>query len=161
MSAAPASDAHALEIKLARALTDAVVPQESPFFDDLLAARQKPSSKGKDHDLGFGVSAGDVVAITFVLIDLSKPIFRFIWDNAKDATGALIKDASENAKTLIEKKMSTWLDHKLNGPAPVTLSSSQLEELIAKVGREAAALKLDPSALGRLDKTLRSAFVQQ
>jgi hypothetical protein len=161
MPVAPVPDAHALEIKLARALTDAVVPQELPFFDDLVAVRGKPSSKGKDHSLGFGVSAGDVVAITFVLIDLSKPIFRFVWDNAKDATGALIKDASETAKTLIEQKMGTWLDHKLNGPAPVVLSASQLEELITNVEREARALKLDSATLGRLDQTLRSAFVRQ
>jgi hypothetical protein len=161
MTAAPIPISNPLEIKFARALTDAVAPEESPFFDDLLASIRNPPSKRKDHTLGFGVSAGDIAAVALVLIDLAKPILSFIWENAKDATGALIKDASEHAKTVIEEKMSTWLDHKLKGAPPLALSPGKLEELIEKVEKDAAALKLDASATTRLCDTLRSAFIEQ
>lgn len=161
MTDAPNSGYGALEVKLARSLTEAIVPVEAPFFDDLLAIAQKPPSKSKDHTLGFGVSAGDLAAITLLLIELAKPILRFIWDNSKDATGALIRDASENAKTVIEHKMGTWLEQKLKKPAPIVLSSDKLEELIATVERDATALKLDKDALSRLSDVLRSAFTQQ
>jgi hypothetical protein len=161
MTEAPIPNSDALEAGLARALTEAVAPQETPFFDDILAMTRKPRAKGKDHTLGFGVSAGDVAAITLVLIDLAKPILRFIWANAKDATGALIKDASQSAKMIIEQKMSVWLDHKLNGRAPISLPSGKLDELIATVEQQAVSLKLDAGALVRLSETLRSAFTQQ
>jgi hypothetical protein len=161
MTAAPIPNSDALEASLARALTDAVAPQESPFFDDILAMTRNPRAKRKDHTLGFGVSAGDVAAITLVLIDLAKPIIRFVWDNAKDATGALIRDASQNAKTIIEQKMSAWLDHKLNGRAPISLPSGKLDELIAAVEQQAVSLKLDSVALIRLLDILRSSFAQQ
>jgi hypothetical protein len=161
MTAAHFQDSNTLEIKLARALTDAVAPQESPFFDDLLATARNPPSKKKDHTLGFGVSAGDLAAVALVLIDLAKPILLFIWENAKDATGALIKDATQSAKTIIEEKMRTWVDHKLNGRPPIVLSSDKLDELIAKVEQDAALLKLDASATARLSNTLRSAFTQK
>ena len=159
MTGTPIPNSDALEAGLARALTEAVAPQESPFFDDILALTRKPRAKGKDYTLGFGVSAGDVAAL--VLIDLAKPIVRFVWENAKDATGALIKDASQNAKTIIEHKMSTWLDHKMNGRAPISLSSGKLDELITAVEQEAVSRKLDPAALVRLSETLRSTFTQQ
>jgi hypothetical protein len=96
-----------------------------------------------------------------VLIDLAKPILLFIWENAKDATGALIKDTTQDARTLIVQKVHTWLDHKLNGRPPFVISSANLATLITTVEQKAAALNLDAATTSRLSDTLRTAFTQK
>ncbi|MDA9414075.1 hypothetical protein XH81_04240 [Bradyrhizobium sp. CCBAU 25360] len=148
----------ALELQLGKALAATVAPEEIDFFDAIAAAPQQ-SGKRRDHELGFGVPSGDDLAtISAALLVLCKPILNFIWANAKDATGQLIKSATEQARLALEKRLGDWFASRFKKPSPITIAPEKLEELIAKLTVDAKSLDLDEAALLRLTTTLRDGF---
>jgi hypothetical protein len=149
------ADYSALELQLGQALVEAVAPEEMEFFD-AIAAAPKPSGKKRDHALGFGVPTGeDLGSISAALLVLCKPLLTFLWENAKDASGLLIKDLSEQARLALEKHLGEWFVRRFKRPRPVTISSDKVDELVAKLRNDAASLNLDEAALSRLTSTLR------
>jgi len=155
----PSSQAYSiLELQLGQALVATVAPEEIEFFDAIAAAPQQRSKK-RDHELGFGVPAGeDIATISATLLVLCKPILNFIWDNAKDATGQLIKNITEQARQVLEKRLGDWFTSRFQKPTPVTIPPEKLDELIAKLESDAKTLGLDETTLSRLTTTLRSGF---
>ncbi|UPK37901.1 hypothetical protein IVB18_11700 [Bradyrhizobium sp. 186] len=113
------ADYSVLELQLGQALVEAVAPEEMEFFD-AIAAAPKPSGKKRDHALGFGVPTGeDLGSISAALLVLCKPLLTFLWENAKDASGLLIKDLSEQARLALEKHLGEWFVRRFKKPDPL------------------------------------------
>jgi hypothetical protein len=153
MTAAAHSD---LEVQLGRTLTAQIAPDELPYFDEVVAAMAAPPAKRRDNPLGFGV--GDIGSVSAVLLVLCKPILDFIWENAKDSAGQLIKDAGSAARVAFENKLTQWMGRKLQKPAPITLPPEKLEHFIDSIKRESMAIGLDQAASSRLTAALRECF---
>jgi len=146
-----------IQHSLARTLVALVVPEEESLFDDLVKPSGPQRKKGRDHTLGFGVSAEQLAAASGLLA-ISKPILEFIWANAKDAAGDLIKDAAGEAKNILEKKMQRWIKSKFNEPPPVKLPAEKLALLVADIKADATKLGLDETTSDRLESVLRSSL---
>ncbi len=148
-----------LELQLGQALVATAAPEEMEYFDEIAAA-PKPSGKKRDHTLGFGLPAGEVGTISAAILVLCKPILAFIWDNACDAAGQLIKDASDQARTALEKRLGEWFTRHFKKPKPVTIPPDKLEEFIGTLKSNAASLNLDEDAFARLTAALRTSLQQ-
>jgi hypothetical protein len=102
-----------------------------------------------------------VGTISAALLVLCKPILAFIWDNAKDAAGQLIKDATDQARHALEKRLGDWFTRHFKKPSPVSVPSEKVDELIAKLKSDAASLNLDENASLRLITALRTGLQGQ
>lgn len=144
-----------LELSLGRTLTETVAPDKSPFFDDIVAVSTAPVKKRGDHELGFGISADDVGTVSAVLLVLSKPILTFIWENARDVAGQLIKDATDQVRLAFERRLSDWIKHRFHKPSPITVPPEKLDAFIETIKKDAGSAGLDQSATDRLVSALR------
>jgi hypothetical protein len=145
-----------LELDFAEALTASLAPEEVPYFKDLVVASDKPPKTRGDHELGFGVPAVDAGTVTAAMLVLCKPILEFIWDNAKDVAGQLVKDASDQARLQFELALKSWIKRHFNKPAPLEISPDKLETLSETLNSEAKSIGLDEDTTARLIATLKA-----
>jgi hypothetical protein len=149
-----------LEISMGRVLTDAVVPEETEFFDELIAQSGK-SALRRDHSLGFGVSAEASGAIAAILVGIGKIVLGFLWENGKDAVGNIVKDLSEELRTAIKARMKAWSDSKAKGTSPIVLSSESMTSLLATVKSKANERGMTQDETEKLCDTLSTLFLEK
>jgi hypothetical protein len=148
-----------LELTLGRALAYKVVPEEAPFFDEFIAAAGASKVHRKDRTLGFGGSVEDIGATCLVLYTLSRPLLHFIWENAKDSAGHLIRDTAESVRISFENHLRRWLDGGLTEPPPLKLPPDKVARIIEQLKKDAASLGLDEAASKHLETVLRNSFL--
>lgn len=146
-----------LELQLGQALLVTIAPEEEEYFDAIAAAPKSPTKK-RDHALGFGIPDGELGTVSAAILVLCKPILAFIWDNARDVAGQFIKDATDQARVGLEKRLGEWFTHHMKKPGPVTISPEKVEELIGSLKKDATALKLDDDEFSRLATALRTSL---
>lgn len=155
MGAAISESDNTLALELGRELTRAIAPEELEFFDELAFAGQKPASKGKDRVLGFGVHELATGAVSAAMFSIAKDALAFLWLNAKDETGALIKDLSAEAHKRVasafKKRLST---HDTSGV--VSLSAEDAGKLEVLIRERAAPLGMSDADRDRLVAAVKS-----
>jgi len=152
-------EAHSdLELALGRALTETLSPEEAPYFDNIVEAASKPQKKRGDHELGFGVPTDALPTISAAVLVLCKPILDFVWENARDAAGKLVKDATEAIRSEFERRLFDWIRRKFQKPSPVSASPEKLRDFVEAMKKDAAETGLDPETTDRLMATLLDAF---
>jgi hypothetical protein len=129
---------------LSRAITKEMVldiaPEESDFFEDILE-NDKKANRNADEYLGFGGDDTAMVFVTTIIFGCCKEVVAFIWENAKDSAGQLIKDSSKSAQEAIAK----WIKGKITGskdPSPIQLSKDTITDLTRMVLASPDAAKL-------------------
>jgi hypothetical protein len=147
-----------LELALGRALTEAISPEEAPYFDDIVAAESKPQRKRGDHELGFGVPTEALPTISAAILVLCKPILEFVWENALDAAGKVVKDATDAARSEFERRVFAWVKRRFSKPSPISSTPERLQAFIAAMRKDAAEAGLDQEATDRLMATLLEGF---
>lgn len=147
-----------LELTLGRALTEALSPEEAPYFDDIVAVASKPKRKPGDHELGFGIPTEDLPTLSAALLVLCKPILEFIWENARDAAGKLVKDATDAVRSEFERRLFEWIKRKLRKPSPISAPPERLQAFIEAMKKDAAEAGLDQDTTDRMIATLLEGF---
>src|SRR5437868_11813908 len=100
----PQATGKSIAIELGRVVTRKVAPEEYPFYDELLAASKAPPRRAKDRSLGFGVESFVDSAVSVAIFEVCKSALRFIWLNARDPLGQLIKQMTADAANEMEKQ---------------------------------------------------------
>lgn len=147
-----------LQLALGKALTETLSPEEAPYFDDIVAAASKPQKKRGDHELGFGVPTEVLPTISAAIVLLSKPILEFIWENARDAAGKVVKDATDAVRSEFERRLFEWIKRKFSKPSPITVQPDRLGAFVEIMKKDAAETGLDPETTDRLIATLLEGF---
>jgi hypothetical protein len=147
-----------LELGLGRALTEVVSPDEAPYFDDIIATATRAEQKRGDHELGFGIPTEDFATVSAAILFLCKPILEFVWQNARDAAGKLIKDATDEVRLEFERRLFDWIKRRLRKPRPVLVPHETLEVFIETMRKDANEAGLDREATDRLIATLIDGF---
>ncbi|MCS3763174.1 hypothetical protein [Bradyrhizobium centrosematis] len=148
-----------LSIEFGRVLTAEVVPEELPFFDELLKSRSATTSK-RDHDLGFGGEEALIGIASVFLVDVAKTVISFLWDQLQAALGDLTKDALKEAQGQLNEKISSWIHRRFAGPPPISVSAAAAHELMEDIRADAISKGLKEPELRRLMTELSKALGQ-
>jgi hypothetical protein len=147
-----------LELALGKALTETLSPEEAPYFDDIVASASKPQKKRGDHELGFGVPTEVLPTISAAVVVLCKPILEFMWENARDAAGKVVKDATDAVRSEFERRLFDWIKRKFSKPSPISASPERLRAFVEAMKKDAAETGLDQDTTDRLMATLLEGF---
>ena len=147
-----------LQRDLGRALTASVAPEEVPYFDEIVTASTRRGKARGDHELGFGVSADEVSTVSLAIFVSCKPVMEFLWDAARDAAGQLIKDEGQQMRLAFEKRISEWIERKLEKPSPVTATPEKLDSFLNTIAKDAQSSGLDKDTTERVVETLRNSL---
>jgi hypothetical protein len=140
-----------------RMLVAELAPEESSFFDEIVAAKPK---ERRDVPLGFGVADGTAFILTTALVEVGKVVFGFLWANGRDSAGKLVKDCSEAARVSLTRSFKEWVRHPVADHAPLTLDKGQFDQLAAQVDAGPAA-NIPAPVRARLRSSLGSKIVRQ
>jgi hypothetical protein len=149
-----------LEQSLGAALVASVAPEEAPYFDELTSASAKAAVQ-TDHELAFGVSVETVGIASMAMLTIAKLLLSFVWANAKDSAGTLIRDTAEDARKLFEKKLQAWIKSGLKEPVAARIPEAKAKEAIASLTAEAKRLGLNAEQTKALSTKLTSILVHK
>lgn len=147
-----------LELALGKALTETLSPEEAPYFDDIVGAPSKPQKKRGDHELGFGVPTEVLPTVSAAVLVLCKPILEFMWENARDAAGKVVKDATDAIRSEFERRLFDWVKRKFSKPSPISAQPEKLQAFVEAMKKDAAEAGLGKDATDRLISTLLEGF---
>lgn len=125
---------------LGRALVSIVAPKEEPYYDEVIRALPNKSPKERDRFLASGLHATDIWAMTVSAYILSKPLLDFLWAHVKGPAGNLVSKTAEST----QRKISEWIDHKMAGPAPITIDDISAAKFSSEISSQAPALGVSP-----------------
>lgn len=145
-----------IELDISRQIVADVAPEELEFFDEILLSTDQKQPAGENF-LGFGGDAG-MVMLTGFLITVGKEIAEFLWDNGKDAAGQFVREASQSARVVLQRKLKEWLDSKAKGKAPVVVSEEALTTLTERVMTAAAHQKLPNENIQKINEWILAKF---
>jgi hypothetical protein len=153
------SDRSALELEFSRALAAEAVPEEAPFFDELVSLKKNRSIRG-DHDLGFGGQEALIGVVSLFLMDVGKTALSFVWQQVQVMVADLAVSATKEAETQLADKIKQWIKKRFAGPSPVHLSPAAVNDLLNTVRKAAADRGIGEPELTRITSTLEKAFTQ-
>jgi len=123
-----------------RVLTSTLAPQESPFYDELVDAYNKPHPTRKDRTLAFGVSPDGALALVF--FEIGKVVLEGVWSAVKPMLAGIAQDSTAELRIQLSKKLKEWMQSKFSKPVPVTLSSVDIDKIIGAVKQTASEQRL-------------------
>jgi hypothetical protein len=142
-----------LQLDFSRELAAIVVPEEAPFFDELVTSSPAKVLR-KDHDLGFGGQEALIGAMSLFLMDVGKTVLAVLWQQAQKSVSDLVSSAAKEAQSQLNEAIGAWINKRFAGPSPVNLPPDVLRDLLETVRKDAANKGVGEPELTLLTQTL-------
>lgn len=126
-----------LQTSLARSLVSSVAPEEAEYFDEIIL-QQQSSRRHRDEELGSGLSIADIGVASMAVLTISKPLLNFIWENARDSAGELVRHASEDVRLAFERRLDAWINGGAKDHLPAALPPDTTKATINSLVEEAS-----------------------
>jgi hypothetical protein len=147
-----------LQLELGRALAAEVVPEELPYFDELVTSNKAAVSRQKDNELGFGGEAALVGVASVFLYQISEVVLAFMKDQAEALIGDVAKGAAKDFRKEIERKLSIWIKDRFRGVPPINIPEKKRQALLNVISKDAKHAGIEDLEVKRLTTILSKAL---